>query len=183
MKGRHYLTSYGNWLEWVPNLILLVTLINHLTGNTFEYLGLFFRFHALASLLFWFKTAFYLSYFKATGYLILSIVEIIKDMVPFLIILTATVIGFAQAFWALSSAKEHDEVPTEPFLDSWQDALKFSYEMMLGDFDAGTFDLPTYVCFFLATMLQLVVMLNVLIAIVSDSFARVSGAQVHYTYV
>jgi len=49
-------------------------------------------------------------------------------------------------------------------------ALKFSYEMALGAYDPSEFDSFQYSTFVLASIVEIIVMLNVLIAIVSNSF-------------
>ena len=45
-----------------------------------------------------------------------------------------------------------------------------SYIMVLGDWDTDGWDNYTFICFVFATMIQMIIMLNVLIAIVSSSF-------------
>jgi hypothetical protein len=55
----------------------------------------------------------------------------------------------------------------------------FTYRMVLGDFDTGDFGevaVPLVMTFwFLCTVFNMIVMLNLLIAIISDSYARVTG--------
>jgi len=45
---------------------------------------------------------------------------------------------------------------------------------MLGDFDVGSFSLPQWILFILGSLLLLIVMLNLLISIISESFDRIS---------
>ena len=92
-------------------------------------------------------------------------------MQEFLAILAATALAFAGSFFILSHNNHNQQ--DEDFLDS----LKSTYELVLGAFDTNTFGkvgFPlVYGVFALAALFLIVVMLNLLIAIISDSFAAV----------
>jgi hypothetical protein len=121
------------------------------------------------------------------------LLEVIKDMVPFFVIYIVVIIAFADAFYALSAAFVADNPGKEGFLDSWSQAFIYSYFVSLGDFGGG-FDPdgnyePTqddsyqiewlyYTYFLIATVLNLVIMLNLLIAIISDTYTSVSNQKV-----
>jgi len=63
------------------------------------------------------------------------------------------------------------------FVTSWTDSWIFSYLIGLGDWDTGNFDgnasTAVWIFFLLNTVFSTVVMLNLLIAIISDTYARV----------
>lgn len=50
----------------------------------------------------WFKFFYFLRIFGSTGYYIRMIVDVIKDMVAFLLILLIAIVAFADTFLALS---------------------------------------------------------------------------------
>jgi len=84
--------------------------------------------------------------------------------------------GFGFAFLSLSSNYD------EPMANSPMEALKLSYHMAIGDFDASEFDTFTWFCFFAATIIEIIIMMNLLIAIVGDTFQRVQNHVIVYIY-
>ena len=103
--------------------------------------------------------------------MILSIGHVVIEMVPFVGVLSVSILGFAQAFYMISAEKIHsEEFTNEIVFYNAYDAVKFSFEIALGSFDTTKYDVQTYCFFILAVFIELIVMLNVLIAIVSNSF-------------
>jgi hypothetical protein len=139
----------------------------------------------------WFKFLYFLRIFKSTGYLIRMIVEVIKDMKNFFLVLFITIAAFGDAFLRISlankitvdeSGAEVDNIFTKDFIDS----IIYTYRMVLGDFDTSTFgEVATPLVMFLfllCTVFNMIVMLNLLIAIISDSYARVANISEQATY-
>lgn len=56
----------------------------------------------IITLFMWFKVLYFFRIFEATSYLIRIIVEVVKDMRHFLVVLFTTIIGFGNAFLILS---------------------------------------------------------------------------------
>ena len=54
--------------------------------------------------------------------------------------------------------------------------------MTLGDFALDDLDLYGWILFIFATIVNLIVMLNLLIAIISSTYERVIGDQIEYAY-
>jgi hypothetical protein len=95
---------------------------------------------------------------------VLCIPNILYNMLPFLVVMAMLMIGFAHAFHIL----EHDDDP-ETF-GTFGLSLFHVYQMMLGEFP-DEFPRPvTSFLFILFTLLIMIVMLNVLIAVVSDGY-------------
>ena len=99
-------------------------------------------------------------------------------------ILCLTILAFADASYAVSNAI------TDPanryFTAYWQTLLR-SNLIALGDFDYGSYDgsgqaVLSWLFFILATLVNCVVMLNLLIAVVSKTFADVLGTKVENTF-
>lgn len=107
--------------------------------------------------------------FRRYGQLISSITTVISGMFEFIIILFAATTAFAGSFFILSK----NNLGSEDFLDS----VRNTYELLLGAFDTSTFGKVgyplVYGVFAVAALFLIVVMLNLLIAIISDSFAAV----------
>ena len=130
----------------------------------------------------WLKVLYVLRIFKSTGYLIRAVVEVIFDMLIFLLIFFITIIAFGDSFLRLSNgnleAVEEGE-ESGRFIKHFFFAIMYGYRMILGDFDTDAFGevaVPlAWIFFVLCTILDMIVMLNLLIAIISDTYARVAG--------
>ena len=124
----------------------------------------------------WLKILYILRIFKETGYLIRAIVEVIFDMRIFLLILFLTAITFGDSFLKLSMGNEPGD---SQFISNFPLAIMYGYRMILGDFDTSAFGdvaVPlAWTFFILCTILDMIVMLNLLIAIISDTYARVAS--------
>ena len=72
------------------------------------------------------------------------------------------------------------------FTTGFFDGLIYTYRMILGDFnttDFGNVAAPVVmILFLLCTVFNMIVMLNLLIAIISDSYARVTASSEQTTY-
>ena len=89
------------------------------------------------------------------------IIECLKDMITFLILITY--VGFAFSFIVLNVADDKNFV----------DGVTISFMIALGDWENDNFSLTEWVIFGFSSVLMLVVMMNLLISIVSDTFERV----------
>ena len=118
---------------------------------------------------------------------------IIVDMKDFLVVFFITLMGFSQGMYILSNADIDYANPKEPNADdnaayiySFTDSLIFAYRMSLGDFDTGKLGQVYYqiaiIFFVLATVFLTVVMLNLLVAVISDTYARVDQQSVSQMY-
>lgn len=132
--------------------------------------------NAMAAFFLWIKFLYFLRIFKGTGYLISMIVEVVADMKIFLSVFIITLAAFGHCFLILSLNNADAE---GAFVLGFLDSINFTYRMALGDFDTDSFvgaDLwLVWTMFLLATVFLLIVMLNLLIAIISDTYERVQG--------
>jgi len=87
----------------------------------------------------------------------------------FFLVLLITIFAIGDSLLKISLLND------EPFATDFVDASLYTYRMILGDFGTdkfGTVQIPlVYVFFVICTFLNMIVMLNLLIAIISDSFA------------
>jgi peptidoglycan hydrolase CwlO-like protein len=130
--------------------------------------------NATAAVLLWFKLLHFMRPYQSTGPLVMMIFEIIADIRTFLLILAIVVVGFANAFYAILS-----KGPTSNYSTLYL-AVRTSFSCMLGGYDLEELDdstTPVVLSIFWAVFMVIVaiVLLNVLIAIISDSYERLTA--------
>ena len=131
----------------------------------------------------WLKLLYFLRIFKATGFYIRTIVEVVKDMKYFLGMLFLTFIAFGDSMRQISTSN----TPDKDFINgTFLTSIAFIYRMCLGDFDTNAFgDIATgyvWILFILCTVLNMIIMMNLLVAIVSESFTRVTANSIQASY-
>ena len=106
---------------------------------------------------------------------VLMIKAIVVDLIPFLTVLIIILFMFMHSFYLLLSDKEldfHDDAP-HPYDTSWA-GIWTLYKTLLGDFDTDAYpDGFTSILFGIFSFGVMIVLLNVLIAIVSDTYDMV----------
>eukprot|EP00347_Sterkiella_histriomuscorum_P010531 403375928 len=174
--GLQYLTSVWNYVDLIAPIGVAV-----LHGFQFaEYHGIDIDVDIIRSVLaistffMWLKFLSSLRIFKETGYLIRMIIEVIYDMGIFLMVLLITVAAFGDTFLRISNGN----IEEEQFIESFIPAVAFAYSMILGTYDINAFGEVAqplvWIFWVLCTILDMIVMLNLLIAIISSTYERVS---------
>lgn len=136
---------------------------------------------ATMSLMIWLKMLYFLRIFKTTGYLIRIIIEVVVDMRHFLFILLLTFVAFGDAMYNINTSNK------DVFInDGYVGSILYVYRMVLGDFDTSAFGSVAvpymWVLFLLCTVFNMIIMLNLLIAIISESFARINEEKDQASY-
>lgn len=109
------------------------------------------------------------------------IIEILWDMLPFLLVMGFLILGFSGAFYILftpdMTPEGRGELPSD--FANFQSSLLSTFLMILGSFDINVFkestphrDMALFM-FCLYQVLGMIVLLNLLIAIMGDTFDRV----------
>ncbi|CDW84245.1 wd-40 repeat protein [Stylonychia lemnae] len=137
---------------------------------------------AIAVLFMWIKFFYFLRIFRSTSSLIRMIMEICKDMAAFSLILLIAMVGFANVLYILAinvvSVGEGEELFTG---SNFLLAIIYSFRLGLGDFSTEgfgeTYDQIIWIVFLLEAMLIQIVLLNLLIAIMGDTFSKVTEIQ------
>lgn len=91
---------------------------------------------------------------------------------------------FAVCFWVLNDApkdiKGDNGEAVGPWINNYKEAVLYSYKVTLGefDFDNAAYDnykpaLTLWILFIICSIFMLIILLNMLIAIMSESFAKV----------
>jgi len=141
---------------------------------------------SLTAILMWFKFAYFLRATEATGWLIRMIFEVIRDLVPFLSVLLISILAFTDAFQSMSSSQRSIAAAkglTDPdaygFTEGYTGSFIYSYLILIGEFGTDGYRFEgKYICwlyFLMATFFNLIVMLNLLIAIISDTYMRLQS--------
>ena len=145
---------------------------------------------SIVTFLMWFKFLYFFRLFEDTGYLIRMIIEVLKGMTYFFIIMTVTTAAFGDTFWKLSMVNEYppggeDEGPNW-FIVDFADGVFYGYRMIIGDFDVSIYGGPPKIllCLFmiLCTIFNMIVMLNLLVGIIGDIYGTVTGMSSQTTY-
>ena len=103
------------------------------------------------------------------------IIEVAKNIFTFIVVMTVSVIAFTEATYSLST----NEFTDEPVLKNFSNAFRFTFFNAMGEFTMEGFEdnETAWILFFLLTMSNLIVMLNMLIAIISDTYRKVASTQ------
>ncbi|CAG9315429.1 unnamed protein product [Blepharisma stoltei] len=106
----------------------------------------------------------YFRLFTPTRYMITLLKEVFKDMLSFLVLLYYSTLSFAFIFKIIDSSN----------LDgSLTGYIAQSYLLDLGNYDTNTFGVAESIIFFIATMINPIIMMNLLISIIGDTHDRV----------
>ena len=166
--GLDYVRSFWNLIDLVSLLLNIVTMVCDLAGVRPEDVA---TLAAVAVVFMWLKVFYFLRIFNATASLVRMIIEIAHDMKYFFVVLMLAVVAFANAFYILTV--------NQPSVDALVPySFVFSYRMGLGDFDTDSFgetkdEILLWVLWFVNTLLINIMLLNLLIAIMGDTFERV----------
>lgn len=83
-------------------------------------------------------------------------------------------IAFGDAMRSISTSEEEGD----EFIPSYYHAFTYVYRMILGDFSSDDFGKVArpymWILFILCTVFNMIIMLNLLVAIISESFAKIN---------
>lgn len=170
-----YLRSPWNWLGLPP---LILVLINATKADT-EYYGTdeFWYTQAFAGFLMWFRCLYYLRGFERFSYFIRMLIAVVQKIWIFLTILGVVVCGFADTFYSMA------QVEDPIYVTSYVGSLKYSYAIVIGQFADDLNDQSglSWVFFVLSSVISMLILANLLIEIVSETYGEVT--QKKYLYV
>ena len=138
---------------------------------------------AMATFCLWIKVLDWCKLFGPTSFFVRLILETISDIKYFMIIFVVALMMFGMPMYILQLNRtgEYEDAPivNEVFGGFWPlNAFYNQYMLALGDFDYGNFESgpQTYLCYLLflsATFFTQITFLNMLIALMGDTFAKV----------
>ena len=141
------------------------------------------RLEAVAALVISFKALYFAELIVKLAPIIQTILKMLSDSIGFMIILLIVQFAFVVSFWLLGKNQlQYDSVPTEsedfPSYTTFDGACSFIYEMSLGEvggfgmYEVGaeSHQLPLWIVFILASFTLIIHMMNMLIAIMTNTF-------------
>ena len=180
-----YFTSIWNYIDLIPIVMvfaaIFISFLSSLNKQQ-EYLQCERYVNAVASFFIWFKLLYFFRIFRVYGHLIKTIIQVLIDMKVFVVILLMSLLAFSGTFFILAQNNEGDDIYAKSYIQS----LMQTFQLMLGDFDTDKFGkvgFPiVYFVFTIAAVFLIVIMLNILIAIISDTFENVQSQQKRMMY-
>jgi hypothetical protein len=191
-EGISYFGSMWNYIDIIPSIGVLTSVGFILTeiivkasaeepnegevpdepSETFEQAKIVII--AITTWFMWIKCLYFLRIYESTGYLIRMIIEVIVDMKNFFLVLLVAIAAFADSLLIISINSEN------PYATGFTDAMIYTYRIILGDFSTDELSdtkVPwlSMSLLILCTLFNMIVMLNLLIAIISETFAKVNN--------
>lgn len=159
-SGLSYFSDTWNYFDLLRSSLMTILFIEQTSG--LEY----FNDLLVGIVLFisWTRGIGYFRLISVTRYYINLIYRVIFDILPFLSIFFYSTIAFSLVFERLSHRK-----------DTNFNYAKMSWEISLGGFDTSDFDRYMYAAFFFHTIINPIILLNLLISIMSYSFEKVNS--------
>eukprot|EP00750_Incisomonas_marina_P009888 INCI16172.1.p1 GENE.INCI16172.1~~INCI16172.1.p1 ORF type:complete len:2631 (-),score=345.72 INCI16172.1:1899-9791(-) len=172
MERAHALQSIWTWLAVLQIVLVEAVVVAFFTGSSWVAIA-----GSLLSLVTWSRLLFYMRAHKATGALVRMIVEILKDMKFFMLILVVILLGFTNSTFVLLHPPYGAATVSQ---SSILRSLVQMWTSVMGGFETTNYDAAPdswllWVLFVLFTFIVIVVMLNLLIALMGDSYERVNN--------
>jgi WD40 repeat protein len=154
-SGNDYFIDIWNGIDIVRGALSLVWIGLEMNGVDYKIITW------ILVILNWLRGLTFFRAFAYTRYFVRMVLETAKDSLAFMVIFAYSTLGFGLMFAA-----------TDPKIESLGAAWIMSYELNHGEFKTDGYDLLQYTCFTLATLINVIIMLNLLISILGDSFER-----------
>ena len=177
-----YFLDFWNFNDFIYLGLNFLVLLSNLTGACGIELQ---RTMAATSACFlWIKMLDWLRLFPTTAFYMSLVKETILDISSFLIIMAVWYLLFGTAFYLLSYNRQDDHAVIRDISPVWIiDAFQTEYELSLGEFQGGLESIDAsagdnlflcYLFFGLASFFITIIFLNMMIAIMADTFAKVT---------
>jgi len=160
-----YLTSFRNISSFVSYTMLIVTCGLELVQR---HSGVARKVAAMSTPLVWLETLHYLRGFRGTGALVRLIVRTLYDMRHFMLIMLIMTVALLQAFLVLG--EDGGSLPTKPMQLAWQ---VYNSAWLGATWEDETLSDLQHGLYIFMTLFMLIILLNMLIAIMGDTFQRV----------
>jgi len=178
--GLAYFADAWNLIDLLSLAINAVYVFGEVTdGISFEVLQVV---GSIAILFMWIKLFYWMRIFKPFSAFIRMITEIIMDIKVFLVMLFISLCAFANIIFVLNLNRI--KTAQNPIFESYIgippiDAIMHAYLTGLGDFGKDTYSddnsQVVWVMFVLATVIVQLIFMNLLIAIMGESFSRITA--------
>lgn len=181
---KEYFSDFWNILDQLSFLSSAMTLLLHALDTSIPSQK---TAAAFSIFLLYIKFFYWLRLFDSTAAFIRMLKEIIVDIVPFLTFLVVCIAMFANTFLIFDQSRRlqgrfDERIIEEAFGIPWIDAFVRSYLVGLGEFGMENFNgeggTLIWMFFLLATFITQLLFMNLLIAIMGDTFDRVQDMKV-----
>ena len=173
MKLR-YISSFWNLINLlsIGLNVASISLDYQNTGESFYWIPV----SSSAMIIMWLRLFYFGRIINATSTIVRMIIEISKNMVPFLVIMFVIVLGFTNSFFVIATIT-YDDSPRFT-TNNFFLAIAWTWRNGIGDFQPADFSANRYlhlckVIWLLCTFFVMIVFLNLLIAVLSDSFDKI----------
>jgi WD40 repeat protein len=127
----------------------------------------------LVILIAWVKGLTYFRIFNSTRYLVYLMFEVVKDMISFITMTFYAIVGLSLMLYTMKNFEDKSAEGQE-----YGKFLAYTYMNGIGDygtfdFDVGKFELTSFMIFSLTSIVNTIIMMNLLISIIGDTYDRV----------
>ena len=169
-----YFKSFWNLLDLSSVVLNTAVVIMEFSTADFAQIN---RVSSVSVLILYFKIFYFLRIFFETGYLVRMIIEIVKDMRNFVLILLISVFAFANSYYILGRNSGSTNFAGENVAG----AFIFSWNMAIGNSDTSGFgtrdEVILWIIYVINLIINLVMLLNLVVAIMGDTFDKVQKTQ------
>lgn len=185
-QGVDYFLTFWNYSDLCSPVFIIVVISYELRlihDNTYVKPAGVVTLHSIACLLMWLKFFYFLRIFRHTGYFIRMLSDVIYDIRLFIVVISIVFLGFGDAFYRLSQYTS----PDSAWLGNYALGTAYAFLMSIGSNDPSAFDANVqtgacWVLFVFSIALTNIVMLNLLVAIISESFAKINDSKYNANY-
>lgn len=180
-EGWQYFTQVINYIDMIPIILVILVVMwsallsafNKIFDNVEIPDSLFFRLIALAALFLWLKFVLFLRANYQFAYIVNMLLEL-TQLGPFIMVTVISIFGFSNAFNAIAQAKAQEG--KEFFIEEFSQAVSFTFLATLGAWEGDDIDMLDgvgWIIFVMMVTVNLLVLLNFVIAIISEIYADV----------
>lgn len=169
-----YFKSFWNLLDLSSVIMNSAVVIMEFSNASFANIN---RVASVSVLILYFKIFYYLRIFFETGYLVRMIIEIVIDMQNFVVVLLMAIMAFANSYYILG----RNAADTNFAGNDVSDAFIYSWNTGLGNTSTSGFatkdEEVLWVIYVVNLIIVPVMLLNFVVAIMGDTFAKVKQSQ------
>lgn len=165
------LPSFWNFADTIIFICLPIGMISrliHLEDTDLSSIAL-----SICSMFVWFKLLYFMRPFSISGPLVSMIMQIAADMRVFILIVFFVLAGFAQSFWLLSYHQENGKFFSIRYTHYYSIMYMLGQEIDPVEFDESRIPLFSFFLLVIFLVTMMVLMLNLLIALMQDTYERV----------
>ena len=130
--------------------------------------------YSFAVIIMWIRFLYFFRIFRSTGYYIRMLIQVIRDIKYFIFIYVLTIVAFAHAWFVyFKNSSQGSSLPRVT------DALIYVYMIAFSNYNTGEFGdyyiQISWLFFVFCTFFLQIVLVNLLISIVADTFSRIKS--------